>query len=77
MNGFQVILMFAQNAGKCFKYFPVQNAKVILLKMQQNVLLVEKNTFSIYGLIVLIGYYQSLFFIIVSAFILTIIYPLS
>ena len=57
MNGFQVMLMFAQNAGKCFKYFPVQNVKVILLKMQQYVLLVEKNTFSIYGLIVLIGYY--------------------
>ena len=77
MNGFQVMLMFAQSAGKCFKYFPVQNVKVILLKMQQYVLLVEKNTFSIYGLIVLIGYYQSHFFIIVSAFILTIIYPLS
>ena len=61
MNGFQVMLMFAQSAGKCFKYFLVQNVKVILLKMQQNVLLVEKNTFSIYGLIVLIGYYQSHF----------------
>ena len=59
MNGFQVMLMFAQSAGKCFKYFPVQNVKVILLKMQQYVLLVEKNTFSIYGLTVLIGYYQS------------------
>ena len=58
MNGFQVMLMFAQSAGKCFKYFPVQNVKVILLKMQQYVLLVEKNTFSIYGLIVLIGYYH-------------------
>lgn len=57
MNGFQVMLMVAQSAGKCFKYFPVQNVKVILLKMQQYVLLVEKNTFSIYGLIVLIGYY--------------------
>ena len=59
MNGFQVMLMFAQSAGKFFKYFPVQNVKVILLKMQQYVLFVEKNTFSIYGLIVLIGYYQS------------------
>ena len=59
MNGFQVMLMFAQSAGKCFKYFPVQNVKVILLKTHQYVLLVEKNTFSIYGLIVLIGYYQS------------------
>ena len=55
MNGFQVMLMFAQTAGKFFKYFLVQNVKVILLKMQQYVLLVEKNTFSIYGLIVLIG----------------------
>ena len=64
MNGFQVMLMFAQSAGKCFKYFPVQNVKVILLKMQQNVLLVEKNTFSIYGLIVLIGYYQSHFLLL-------------
>ena len=59
MNGFQVMLMFAQSAGKFFKYFLVQNVKVILLKTQQNVLLVEKNTFSIYGLIALIGYYQS------------------
>ena len=66
MNGFQVMLMFAQSAGKCFKYFPVQNVKVILLKMQQNVLLVEKNTFSIYGLIVLIGYYQSHFLLLYS-----------
>ena len=49
MNGFQVMLMFAQSAGKFIKYFPVQNVKVILLKMQQYVLLVEKNTFSIYG----------------------------
>ena len=64
MNGFQVMLMFAQSAEKCFKYFPVQNVKVILLKMQQNVLLVEKNTFSIYGLIVLIGYYQSHFLLL-------------
>ena len=64
MNGFQVMLMFAQSARKCFKYFPVQNVKVILLKMQQYVLLVEKNTFSIYGLIVLIGYYQSHFLLL-------------
>ena len=64
MNGFQVMLMFAQSAGKCFKYFLVQNVKVILLKMQQYVLLVEKNTFSIYGLIVLIGYYQSHFLLL-------------
>ena len=64
MNGFQVMLMFAQSAGKCSKYFPVQNVKVILLKMQQYVLLVEKNTFSIYGLIVLIGYYQSHFLLL-------------
>ena len=64
MNGFQVMLMFAQSAGKCFKYFPVQNVKVILLKMQQYVLLVEKNTFSIYGLIVLIAYYQSHFLLL-------------
>ena len=64
MNGFQVMLMFAQSAGKCFKYFLVQNVKVILLKKQQYVLLVEKNTFSIYGLIVLIGYYQSHFLLL-------------
>ena len=64
MNGFQVMLMFAQSAGKCFKYIPVQNVKVILLKMQQYVLLVEKNTFSIYGLIVLIGYFQSRFLLL-------------
>ena len=64
MNGFQVMLMFAQSAGKCFKYFPVQNVKVILLKMQQYVLLVENNTFSIYGLTVLIGYYQSHFLLL-------------
>ena len=64
MNGFQVMLMFAQSAGKFFKSFPVQNVKVILLKMQQYVLLVEKNTFSIYGLIVLIGYYQSHFLLL-------------
>ena len=64
MNGFQVMLMFAQSAGKFFKYFLVQNVKVILLKMQQNVLLVEKNTFSIYGLIVLIGYYHSHFLLL-------------
>ena len=64
MNGFQVMFMFVQSAGKCFKYFPVQNVKVILLKMQQYVLLVEKNTFSIYGLIVLIGYYQSHFLLL-------------
>ena len=64
MNGFQLMLMFAQGAGKCFKYFLVQNVKVILLKMQQYVLLVEKNTFSIYGLIVLIGYYQSHFLLL-------------
>ena len=64
MNGFQVMLMFAQIAGKFIKYFPVQNVKVILLKMQQYVLLVEKNTFSIYGLIVLIGYYQSHFLLL-------------
>ena len=42
MNGFQVMLMFAQSAGKCFKYFPVQNVKVILLKMQRYVLVAEK-----------------------------------
>ena len=64
MNGFQVMLMFAQSAGKFFKYFLVQNVKVILLKMQQYVLLVEINTFSIYGLIVLIGYYQSHFLLL-------------
>ena len=64
MNGFQVMLMFAQSVGKCFKYFPVQNVKVTLLKMKQYVLLVEKNTFSIYGLIVLIGYYQSHFLLL-------------
>ena len=64
MNGFQVMFMFAQSAGKCFKYFPVQNVKVILLKMHQYVLHVEKNTFSIYGLIVLIGYYQSHFLLL-------------
>ena len=64
MNGFQVMLMFAQSAGKCFKYFLVQNVKVILLKMQQCVLLVGKNKFSIYGLIVLIGYYQSHFLLL-------------
>ena len=64
MNGFQVMLMFAQSAGKYFKYFLVQNVKVILLKMQQYVLLVEKDTFSIYGLIVLIGYYQSHFLLL-------------
>ena len=64
MNGFQVMLMFAQSAGKFIKYFPVQNVKVILLKMQQYVLLVEKNTFSIYGLTVLIGYYQSQFLLL-------------
>ena len=64
MNGFQVMLMFAQSAGKFFKYFPVQNVKVILLKMKQYVLILEKNTFSIYGLIVLIGYYQSHFLLL-------------
>ena len=64
MNGFLLMITFAQSAGKCFKYFPVQNVKVILLKMQQYVLLVEKNTFSIYGLIVLIGYYQSHFLLL-------------
>ena len=64
MNGFQVMLMFAQSARKFIKYFPVQNVKVILLKMQQYVLVVEKNTFSIYGLIVLIGYYQSHFLLL-------------
>ena len=64
MNGFQVMLMFAQSAGKCFKYFLVQNVNVILMKVQQYVLLVEKNTFSIYGLIVLIGYYQSHFLLL-------------
>ena len=64
MNGFQVMLMFAQSAGKFFKYFLVQNVKVILLKMQQYVLLVEKNISSIYGLIVLIGYYQSHFLLL-------------
>ena len=64
MNGFQVMLMFAQSAGKFFKYFPVQNVIVIFLKMQQYVLLVEKNTFSIYGLIVLIGYYHSHFLLL-------------
>ena len=64
MNGFQVMLMFAQSAGKFIKYFLVQNVKVILLKMKQYVLLVEKNTFSIYGLIVLIGYYQSHFLLL-------------
>ena len=64
MNGFQVMLMFAQSAGKCFKYFPVQNVKVILLKMKHYVLLVEKDTFSIYGLIVLIGYYHSHFLLL-------------
>ena len=64
MNGFQVMLMLVQSAGKFFKYFLVQNVNVILLKMQQNVLLVEKNTFSIYGLIVLIGYYQSHFLLL-------------
>ena len=64
MNGFQVMLMFAQSAGKCFKYFPVQNVKVILLKTHQYVLIVEKNTFSVYGLIVLIGYYQSHFLLL-------------
>ena len=64
MNGSQVMLMFAQSAGKCFKYFLVQNVKVLLLKMKQYVLLVEKNTFSIYGLIVLIGYYQSHFLLL-------------
>ena len=64
MNGFQVMLMFAQSAEKFIKYFPVQNVKVILLKLQQYVLLVEKNTFSIYGLIVLIGYYQSHFLLL-------------
>ena len=37
MNGFQVMLMFAQSAGKFIKYFPVQNVKAILLKMQQYV----------------------------------------
>ena len=68
MNGFQVMLMFAQSAGKCFKFFLVQNVKVILLKMQQYVLLVEKNTFSIYGLIVLIGYYQSHFLLLYPHF---------
>ena len=77
MNGFQVMLMFAQSAGKCFKYFPVQNVKVILLKMQQYVLLVEKKY------ILNLWFDRSYwilsipFFIIVSAFILTIIYPLS
>ena len=64
MNGFQVMLMFAQSAGKCFKYFSVQNVRVILLKTHHYVLLVEKNTFSIYGLIVLIGYYQSHFLLL-------------
>ena len=64
MNGFQMILMFAQSVGKFFKYFPVQNVKVIFLKMQQYVLVAEKNTFSIYGLIVLIGYYQSHFLLL-------------
>ena len=64
MNGFQMMLMFAQSAGKFIKYIHVQNVKVILLKMQQYVLLVEKNTFSIYGLIVLIGYYQSHFLLL-------------
>ena len=47
MNGFQLMLMFAQSAGKFIKYFPVQNVKVIFLKMQQYVLVAEKNTFSI------------------------------
>ena len=64
MNGFQVMFMFAQSAGKCVKYFLVQDVKVILLKMLQYVILVEKNTFSIYGLIVLIGYYQSHFLLL-------------
>ena len=64
MNGFQVMLIFAQSVEKFIKYFLVQNVKVILLKMQQYVLLVEKNTFSIYGLIVLIGYYQSHFLLL-------------
>ena len=64
MNGFQVMLMLVQSAEKFFKYFLVQNVNVILLKMQQYVLLVEKNTFSIYGLIVLIGYYQSHFLLL-------------
>ena len=64
MNGFQLMLMFAQCAGKFSKYFPVQNVKAILLKMQQYVLVAEKNTFSIYGLIVLIGYYQSHFLLL-------------
>ena len=64
MNGFLLMITFAQSAGKFIKYFPVQNVKVILLKMQQYVLLVEKNTFSIYGLIVLIGYYQSHFLLL-------------
>ena len=64
MNGFQVMLMFAQSARKCFKYFLVQNVKVTLLKMQRYVLVAEKNTFSIYGLIVLIGYYQSHFLLL-------------
>ena len=64
MNGFQLMLMFAQSAGKFIKYFPVQNVKVIFLKMQQYVLIAEKNTFSIYGLIVLIGYYQSHFLLL-------------
>ena len=58
------MLMFAQSAGKFIKYFPVQNVKVILLKMQRYVLVAEKNTFSIYGLIVLIGYYQSHFLLL-------------
>jgi hypothetical protein len=77
MNGFQVMLMFAQSAGKCFKYFPVQNVKVILLKMQQYVLLVEKKY------VLNLWFDRSYcvlsipFLIIVSAFILTIIYPLS
>ncbi len=64
MNGFQVMLMFAQSVGKNFKYFLFQNVKVILLKMQQYVLLVENNTFSIYCLTVLIGYYQSHFLLL-------------
>ena len=64
MNGFQVMLMFAQSAGKFIKYIHVQNVKVMLLKMQRYVLVAEKNTFSIYGLIVLIGYYQSHFLLL-------------
>ena len=64
MNGFQVMLMFAQSAGKFIKYFPVQNVKVKFLKTQRYVLVAEKNTFSIYGLIVLIGYYQSHFLLL-------------